>query len=380
VSGELPLGARVFRRPALRALVPTAVLAVIAGSVATYRAVNNRIPTLPAISAAKLLGEMAHAGSTPFSGTVRLTTDLGLPNLPASSIQGANPVLLLAGTHTLQVASDGPNKQRVAFLASLSEYDVVRDGGDLWLYDSTSNAVTHRAVRSSSSGLDLTPSQLAARLLTLAGPQAGVTVDGSTRVAGRAAYTLSVLPNQTGTLVAEVQIAVDAATGVPLRVALYPGGSDTTPAVDATFTQISYAHPPTSTFAFTVPLDAHLTNVASGTSRGSGGVTVHTHGTHFTTVEEIDGFDVFGFSRKFLAGNAGLDPSLADLMTGSVRAFVLVVAASGTDVKGAFGGGVLYTTRMLSVLVTNDNRVYAGLVSPQVLEAAAAQPTSGGTP
>ena len=45
--------------------------------------------------------------------------------------------------------------------------------------------------------------------------------------------------------------------------------------------------------------------------------------------------------------------------------------ASSSD-PGAFGTGELYTTNFLSVLITNDGRLFVGAVTPAVLEADAA--------
>jgi outer membrane lipoprotein-sorting protein len=378
-----PLSARLFPHPALRALVPLLVLAVIVGVAGVRAAIGTGRPTLPAITPAQLLAKLAGASQAAFSGTATMTTDLGLPNLPSTGIQGANPILLLAGAHTLQIESDGPDRQRVGFLAQLSEYVAVRDGDQLWLYDSTSGSVTHRLLRlgahhaaggvppATASPAALAPTQMAQGLLALAGPRAQLTVTGTERIAGRDAYTLTVEPNQTGTLVQEMQLAIDASTGVPLRVALYPGATQT-PALELRFTHISYHAPAASEFTFTPPPGASVTDVTNKPKKPGTGISMHRHGAHFTTVAEVDGVSVGKVERAFLSGNSSLDPSLADVLTDSVREFVVEVATSGVSVKGAFGTGLLYTTRLVTVLVTNDDRIFVGLVSPQVVEAAAA--------
>ena len=60
---------------------------------------------------------------------------------------------------------------------------------------------------------DWTPDELAAKFLDQAGPTTEVTVEQDTRVAGRDAYTLRIDPKTEDTLVEDVTLAIDAATG-----------------------------------------------------------------------------------------------------------------------------------------------------------------------
>src|SRR6185312_1044076 len=58
-------------------------------------------------------------------------------------------------------------------------------------------------------------------------------------VAGRAAYSVSVSPKHSGGLLGQAQLAWDAVTGVPLRVAIYARGNPT-PVLALSATNISY--------------------------------------------------------------------------------------------------------------------------------------------
>jgi hypothetical protein len=58
-------------------------------------------------------------------------------------------------------------------------------------------------------------------------------------VAGRAAYSVSVSPKHSGGLLGQAQLAWDAATGVPLRFAIYARGNPS-PVLALTATSISY--------------------------------------------------------------------------------------------------------------------------------------------
>ena len=82
------------------------------------------------------------------SGTVVESADLGLPSLPQLGPADADSGLLglVTGTHTLRVWYGGPTKQRVALLNSLGESDIIRNGADLWTWDSSDNSATHRTL------------------------------------------------------------------------------------------------------------------------------------------------------------------------------------------------------------------------------------------
>ena len=47
---------------------------------------------------------------------------------------------LLSGSHTARVYIDGPAKARFQVMDMLAERDLVRNGNDLWLYNSASSA------------------------------------------------------------------------------------------------------------------------------------------------------------------------------------------------------------------------------------------------
>lgn len=85
-----------------------------------------------------------------------------------------------------------------------------------------------------------------------------VTVDGTAQVAGRDAYKLLIKPKQSGSTVGAITVAVDAKTGVPLKFTLVPtsGGAAV---VDAGFTQVAFTKPAASTFDFTPPKGAKVT-------------------------------------------------------------------------------------------------------------------------
>jgi hypothetical protein len=85
-------------------------------------------------------------------------------------------------------------------------------------------------------------------------------------------------------------------------------------------------------------------------------------GDSWTSVLVADGVDLS-------AGGSGSDArALRDLL------------GAATPVQGAFGQGRLLRTTLLTVLLTDNGRLYAGAVTPQALEAAAARPLSAAKP
>lgn len=117
-------------------------------------------PDLPKITAQQLIEKIAKSDVQQMSGTVRIDTDLGLPDLgglenslASGAAKGsgdgssADPqsklTELVSGTHTLRVAADGPEKQKLSLLESGSEYSLIHNGKNVWGYDSKSNEVYH---------------------------------------------------------------------------------------------------------------------------------------------------------------------------------------------------------------------------------------------
>lgn len=390
-----------YRRGPVRALVPLAVVAVIAGGAALAPSLASANPNLPAVSAQQLLAKVASSKVDAFSGTVNLTTNLGLPQLPDLS-GSANPFSLLSGSHTLQVAADGPEQQRVALLDQLSEYDFVHNGTKFWTYDSEHNAVEYgtasgdakakaqqeKKYEQKAGEVPTTPQAAAQQLLAAISPSTKVSVGSPRTVAGRSAYLLVLTPKQSGSLIGQAEISVDSETGTPLGVALYPTGSSA-PFFDLSFTSVSLSAPPASRFDFTPPKGATVTpfEQGSGAANGSGAkdssgkdVAPQVLGEDWLTVLELHNVNlsdltkaVGGAGQKVVKDGTSTSPNSdggsAQLLSGSVSGYLNTLLGGGTAVSGKFGSGKVYTTNVVSVLVTNDGRVFLGAVTPKVLEA-----------
>src|SRR3954453_17972663 len=130
-AGRLLLAARLRRRRLLRWLVPVAGAGVVA-LVASGVLAANANPHLPNRAAAQLLTAISHPKQVGFSGTVVEKASFGLPDLSglgglggtgpsggtggAGVADGASPLSLLSGSHTIRVWYGSPTKQRIALL------------------------------------------------------------------------------------------------------------------------------------------------------------------------------------------------------------------------------------------------------------------------
>jgi outer membrane lipoprotein-sorting protein len=306
---------------------------------------------------------------------------LGLPDLSSfgGPATGTDLTTLLSGSHTAQVSYGGPDRQRVAVLDSLVETEIVRNGRNVWIYDSRTQTTTHHLLPADSDGAhadlpgpsaSFDPARLADDLLRAVDPTTTVTVDRTARIAGRAAYQVVLAPKQRGSLIRSVRIGVDAATHVPLRVQVF--GADSAPAVELGFVDVSFKAPPASTFTFTPPPGSLRTEEVPSQPR-PGTITRRRVGPGQvrTQVRPLPpGFGTFGpvtyTARPKVVGEGwtavaelsvkSLPPGTADLLT-----------AAGERV----GDDVLLRTKLLTVLLKPDGRVYAGAVTPAVLDAAA---------
>ncbi|OKH97343.1 hypothetical protein A6A06_32800 [Streptomyces sp. CB02923] len=425
-------GRSAKRRRMMRYAVPAAVVGVTAASIGLVPAfAGSGSPDLPKISAQDLIAKVAASDVQQLSGTVRTSTDLGLPSLSGSgagafgggsSDQGgkgagdedggsgssASPQSRLAdlasGSHTLRVAADGPDKQRVSVVDKAAEYNLVHNGRDIWGYDSKSNTAYHSTVpaessrsesRSDKSGKsgksdgaggesgdlkNATPQELAKKALAAVGDTTSVTVDGTAKVAGRDAYQLSVKPKQAGSTVDSIRISVDAETGVPLKFTLTPKGGGAA-AVDVGFTSVDFAKPAADTFDFKPPKGAKVVDgdKAGAQQRAKGHGTAEDlqgilgqYGLDGKNAGKGKGVDVIGSGWTSIAHVKGTGSGLSGATGKGASGDVSKLLDSlGEKVDGKFGSGRIFSTRLVNALLTDDGSVYVGAVDKESLIKAA---------
>ena len=432
---------------AARWIVPAAVTALVIGGGVAASASSDAVPDLPERSAADLLVAIGEAEATPFSGTVRTVAELGLPDLGGltgatsgaeSATDPASALMRLAtGENSLRVWVGGPEQQRVSLLDDFSELDVVRDGDVAWTYSSTENTATRydlavlaeraeaaaaeHALEDPSESpaedpageptlppelapyVNMTPDELARTLLAEGDDTTEVTVGEAQVVAGRDAYTLVATPRDDATLVAGIEVAVDAATGLVLQVQVDARGQEA-PAFVTGFTDLNLEAPDAEVFAFTPPvgttvvdaleqLDAAVAEKTDEKDAAADTSTLRTpgqgalgdslaadgapepvvHGEGWSTVVEL------AVPADVLAGPAvqESDAPSADVSGEDASPFGGSGPGEAEDVDPAellgqlttqVDGGQMFTSALLTVLLTDDGRLLVGSVDAATLQ------------
>src|ERR1700744_3753699 len=366
--------------------VPTGAGVVVGGVLAgSMISVAQAAPSLPAKTPAQLLAALAAKPATPpLTGTVVETSSLGLPSLPGNSSPGSL-ASLLTGSHTIRIWSSDPRHFRLAVPQSMSESDIIRNGGNAWVWESSQNTDTHVVIpahagqkaqkaqkaqkKAQSSPPPLPPQQAANEILKQVGPTTTVRVDSNVTVAGEAAYQLVLAPKSSSSLIGQIRIAVDGKRDVPLRVQVFAKGAKS-PAMQIGFTSISFVKPAAANFDFTAPargkVEQEELRSDSGHSKQApaGGASVI--GKDWLAVADLPSSVLSGAtSAKHQPTGSGL--------SGDSDQVISALLKSATPVSGSWGSGRLVKTSLISVLITSNGRVLVGAVTPQVLYSAAAQ-------
>jgi hypothetical protein len=396
---------RGMNRAWLRWVPAVAVPAVIAAGVLAGSIPARAGDPLPDKTPAEVIALLAGHRTHTFSGTIEQTSELGLPELPATgptsgpaSAGGAASIMeFLTGEHTARVFMDGKTKARIQVVDRLAERDIIRRENDVWFYSSKDNSAAHLTLPAHARDLALTdpgntgtpplaepepdmpvpptPQELADKFLAAADSSTAVSVGPEVEAAGRPAYSLLLEPRAEGTLVGKVAIAVDAANGMPLSVAVTARGA-AQPAFSAGFTSLSLDAPDEALFNFVPPPGSTVKELQFGHPESwppSSGFPVspgtptapddlagsikdktppHLTGTGWETVVEVP-------------AEAGAASAANTLLSGNPMLAQAAVAVPG---------GRLLSTTLFNVLLTDDGRIFAGMVPPERLQAASSAP------
>ncbi|MGA4850596.1 LolA family protein [Streptomyces sp. G5(2025)] len=415
-AGEL----RVGRRKAARYVVPVAVAGVAAATIGLVPALaSSGDPDLPKVTAQELIEKIAASDTQQLSGNVKISTDLGLPSMGgmAGGFAGggggggggggdgadrgeggggsaADPqsklMELASGTHTLRVAADGPDKQKVSILEDAAEYSLIHNGDEVWAYDSASNEAYHakgfqvsgdKGEAEPPKGGPATPKEFAEQALKAVDDTTSVKVDGTAQVAGRDAYRLVVEPKQSGSTVGRITVAVDAETGTPLKFTLTPASGGAA-VIDTGFTKVDFGKPSASTFDFAPPKGAKVTEADEHAPKGRDFKDRDFKDRDFKDKakdgkefreEDMNGLKVIGegwtsIAELRLPGGQGLPTAGSGDVPPDAQK---LLDSLGDQVSGKFGSGTVFSTRLINALVTDDGKVYAGAVTKDALVKAA---------
>jgi hypothetical protein len=241
----------------------------------------------------KPLAEAVHDAlvAPPIDGvTARVTFTNKL--FPSGALLGnAGPVLMSGGSGRLWVTGDG--RGRIELQANAGDAQIVWTPTDATVYDASSGTAYHAVLPTlhpGSAAAD-TPPSLAriTDLLTQFGMHATVSAAQPTTVAGTPAYSASVSPKHDGGLLGSVEVAWDAAHGVPLRIAVYAQGASA-PVLELTATQISYG--PVDNAAVDVKPPSSAKVVEIGKLEPGGGAKPGAAVTGLADVQAAAGFPV----------------------------------------------------------------------------------------
>ncbi|MDR7081829.1 outer membrane lipoprotein-sorting protein [Arthrobacter ginsengisoli] len=376
----------------LRWVPAAAVPAVIAAGVLAGSLPASAGDPLPDKTPQQVLLMIAQHGEKSLSGTLEQRSEIGLPDLPKSGAGAGSPetawLELLTGPHTARVYLDGHEKARVQVMDRMAERNAVRNGNDLWFYNSKDNTAAHAQLPAGAADSHTirpgtpTPEELADKLLAKLDASTDVTVGPDAQVAGRAAYNLVLTPKSGVTLLESIAIAVDGESGLPLGVELKARGQSE-PAFSVAFTSLTLEAPDSSIFNFTpppgatvkeIPLPEHKSGAATPRSDSATGNAAKRPTVTGTGWEAVLEFPAGTVPLSGATAPQTPDPSTANPLRpgpadqGGSRSGA---AALLEQAAVAVPGGRLVSTSLVNVLILDDGRVLAGSVPLERLQAAA---------
>ena len=361
------------RETRLRWLVVGAATLVLAAVPVAVSAVPARAPST---GVAQLAARIRASAVQPFQGYAVSTGSAGLPALP----QLGDVADLLNGDTRLRVWYESARRWRVDVLGVGAERDTYQLPGRQVVWDYGRNVLTEvdgSAPIRLPQGSDLTPPDLARRLLSAAADDVTHAPLPARRVAGIDAAGLRVTPRSTQTTVAYIDVWADPKTGLPLEVAVTGRGARD-PFLATRFLEVNLAAPDAALLApptvhgdmgYVVADSADVTNAL--TRLGTGPLP-----------------DRLAGQPRVTAGAAALT-GVGNYGTGLAQFLVLplprragfdvirrITRANGTPLTYPTGRGVQISTPLLSVLalhtdLTEQSYLLVGLVEPKLLRQAA---------
>ena len=255
---------RTISTQRLLAIIAGLVIAVAGGTAIAFAAAGNG-PTPPREPLAQALHQAATAPAvTAISARIRFTDNL----IDSTALQGTDPILsgasgrlwLSTTTHQLRLELQGAN----------GDAQVLVNNGAFSIYDPMSNTVYKGTLPTESGGSNTgkagtdtipTVAQIQSQLNQLA-QHIDVAGPYPRNVAGQPAYKVVLTPKHSGGLLGSVQLAWDAAHGVPLGIALY-STSGSTPVLELKATHIAYGAVSAGVFKVSPPAGAKVVKIST---------------------------------------------------------------------------------------------------------------------
>ena len=379
------------------AVVTPAVIAAISLVPLQANAVD-----LPDMSAEELMVMMMDAQPTEFSGTILKTSNLGLPALELSSMVSeedaermrekmpeefadfapevieqnllTEAMELVTGEHRVRVYV-GETGMRAQILDMMAQRDLIVSGNTVWTYDSREQVAMYAELDEeklaegkieaeaeisayiAEIGLDLTdPQAVAEYLMSQVGDSSEVTVGTDHYHAGRTAYQLIVTPNSELSLVDSIVLSVDSETGMPLALSVY-STEQAEPAMEVGYESISFGDQDESMFSFTPPAGTQIVDLKElEAQKEKVDLEMWMDMEEMESLEEKPEPVMIGEGWDTIVLMPAGDKALAEMGGELIQSLMTPVA-----------GGMLFSTPLMNVFMTDSGDIYAGAVSVQHL-------------
>jgi outer membrane lipoprotein-sorting protein len=379
------------------AVVTPAVIAAISLVPLQANAVD-----LPDMSAEELMVMMMDAQPTEFSGTILKTSNLGLPALELSSMVSeedaermrekmpeefadfapevieqnllTEAMELVTGEHRVRVYV-GETGMRAQILDMMAQRDLIVSGNTVWTYDSREQVAMYAELDEeklaegkveaeaeisayiAEIGLDLTdPQAVAEYLMSQVGDSSEVTVGTDHYHAGRTAYQLNVTPNSEVSLVDSIVVSVDSETGMPLALSVY-STEQAEPAMEVGYESISFGDQDESMFSFNPPAGTQIVDLKElEAQKEKVDLEMWMEMEEMESLEEKPEPVMIGEGWDTIVLMPAGDKALAEMGGELIQSLMTPVA-----------GGMLFSTPLMNVFMTDSGDVYAGAVSVQHL-------------
>lgn len=357
---------------------------------------------LPDMSAEELMVMMMDAQPTEFSGTILKTSNLGLPALELSSMVSeedaermrekmpeefadfapevieqnllTEAMELVTGEHRVRVFV-GETGMRAQILDMMAQRDLIVSGNSIWSYDSREQVAMYAEIDEeklaegkvsaeaelnayiAELGLDLTdPQAVAEYLMSQVGDSSEVSVGTDHYHAGRTAYQLIVTPNSEVSLVDSIVVSVDSETGMPLALSVY-STEQAEPAMEVGYESISFADQDESLFSFTPPAGTQIVDLNElEAQKEKVDLEMWMDMDEMESLEKKPEPVMIGEGWDTVVHMPAGEKTLEEMGGQLLQSLMTPVA-----------GGMLLSTPLMNVFMTDSGDVYAGAVSVQHL-------------
>ncbi len=329
----------------------------------------------PGVPVDELRSLVLASADQPFEGLFESRGGLRLPDLGRLD----DEVAPFRTTSRVRVWYAGPDEWRADELLVGAERSVRREPDGIWTWDSGTRRVVH-VTRTGDEPLriprlmDLSPAELGRRLLHDSGDAVVTSIDAE-RIAGHVGAGLRITPDDDTGTIRHVDLWVEPATGLVLRVAVDTGG--TAPVLETAFADVSLTRPAGDIIAFDAEAAGQPVREAD-------------------SLDPVEASSQLGFALPFPDEIAGLPlrgtpvGSLASYGDGLAVVDVLVVTSGGLgrritalprDERSWGGRAAVVETSLVNALITSVDGfdvVVAGTVTVAELDRIAAAVASTG--